>query len=95
MREELGDLREQCKLCSFQLGLRTAKAAKFQLLSPKASHISCILPEGCFPGTCSMLELSGVRIWHRNSGRALRGGGGCMGLPRLVDLVQGLCFPVP
>lgn len=42
-----------------------------------------------------MLGVSGERTWHRKSGRTLRDGGGGLGSPRVGDLVQGLCFPVP
>lgn len=78
-------------------GVDNCQGSQFQLLPSKVSDISCALPEGCFSGACSLLGLSGERMWHRNSSRnpSLRDGGGCLGSPRLGDLVQGLCFPVP
>lgn len=95
MREELGNFRVNCKLCSFQLGLIIVRAAKFQLLSSKVGDISCVLSERCFSGIWSILGLSGERTWHRNSGRDLRDAGGCLGSPELGDFVQRLCFPAP
>lgn len=43
MRKELGDFRVKSKLCSFQLRLTIAKAAKLQLLYSEVSDI-CVLP---------------------------------------------------
>lgn len=85
MREELGDFRAKCKLCSFQLGLITVEEAKLLLLSSKVIDICCVLSEGCFSGTCFMLGLSEERTWHRKSG-CWQGSEGWWWLPGLTQV---------